>query len=826
MTVKTKLSLNVIVVLIALSVIVLAALMGAKATNKNIYELTEKTTPYQLKALHHQRELQAHTTNLVNLSASKTMEEYQKGSSIALASLPQVTKASEEMAKLKGEQSKEEKAISDITKAILENTERKIKGQETALLASKPINDKLLKSIQQMEDFIQDIQEKSSGLMARGADGLIIANRQFGHLIAVKDGLKDLSLLSIRIPMMTEKHFVTEWKENVAKKIKEIIQSLKDLKETEKVGDQIIPKLTLLNEKLINNGGLASQQLKAISDGDDRQRELVQAKLRETVQEITLILQAIEKEYQEAHNELKMNTGDMARNINSFKNTNQILSLASGLSLVNVSIVAHINNSVQAKDIKIFEQEVSQFDKLFKDANNTGQKLKDLLVKEGFGGGMQTIFLFSNNLSSVYDSFSGKGGVAEKVRASIKNGEELEKLNSEMRSITAKHLEISNQEVSSAGANQEQVVVSLNQTARRMVLMISIVGGMIAVVTLIMGVMISRSITKPINRVVTGLTEGAEQVASASAQISSSSQALAEGASEQAAGIEETSSSIEEMSSMTKQNAENARYASQLTEKGSDLMANARESMKAMVQSIENISRSSEDTSKIIKAIDEIAFQTNLLALNAAVEAARAGEAGAGFAVVADEVRNLAMRAADAAKNTSLLIENTIKRAKEGSVLVHQTDASYKEAALTLKKVTDLMREITTASQEQAQGIDQINKAVSEMDKVVQRNAASAEESASASEEMSAQAEMVKEFVGELVALVGGRNGNGINSSEFGAGSSETKRTNGNGKKQAGQFVSRVTNGAEKKDVKIHPRAMEPKPGHVIPMGEGDFKEF
>jgi methyl-accepting chemotaxis protein len=287
---------------------------------------------------------------------------------------------------------------------------------------------------------------------------------------------------------------------------------------------------------------------------------------------------------------------------------------------------------------------------------------------------------------------------------------------------------------------------------------IMIIGLILAIVIgAVVAFFITRSITGPVNRIISGLNEGAEQVASASGQVSSSSQSMAEGASQQAASIEETSSSMEEMSSMTKKNAENAGHADGLMKDANKVVNQANDSMDQLTKSMEDISKASEETSKIIKTIDEIAFQTNLLALNAAVEAARAGEAGAGFAVVADEVRNLAMRAADAAKDTASLIEGTVKKVNDGSELVSTTNEAFTRVAESSAKVGDIVSEISQASKEQSNGIDQVNLAISEMDKVVQQNAANAEESASASEEMSAQAEQLKDYVTELVMLVTGK---------------------------------------------------------------------
>jgi methyl-accepting chemotaxis protein len=341
----------------------------------------------------------------------------------------------------------------------------------------------------------------------------------------------------------------------------------------------------------------------------------------------------------------------------------------------------------------------------------------------------------------------------------------------------------------------------------------------LAVVLVASLVFTRRSITRPITRIVAGLNDGADQVASAAAQISSTSQMLAEGASEQAASIEETSASLEEMASMTHRNADNARQADGLMKETRKVAAQAKESMSRMCRSMDDITRASEETSKIIKTIDEIAFQTNLLALNAAVEAARAGEAGAGFAVVADEVRNLAMRAADAARNTTALIEETVKKVKDGSTLMSATNSAFGQVAESADKVGDLVGEIAAASGEQAEGAGQVNKAVSEMDKVTQQNAASAEESASASEEMSAQAETMKGMVNDLLAMVGGASKKETAAPLQKAGRKLASRVPGMGRAAAAEPKSKSRKAPGGQD--------KPKrPEQAIPLEGDDFKDF
>jgi methyl-accepting chemotaxis protein len=322
-------------------------------------------------------------------------------------------------------------------------------------------------------------------------------------------------------------------------------------------------------------------------------------------------------------------------------------------------------------------------------------------------------------------------------------------------------------------------------------------------------------------RLAAGLAEASDEVKNAAQQVSGVSQNLAQGASEQAAALEETSSSLEEMSSMTRANADNAKQADSLMTETARVVDAANTSMADLTRSMKEVSTASEETAKIIKTIDEIAFQTNLLALNAAVEAARAGEAGAGFAVVADEVRNLAMRSAEAAKNTANLIEGTVTKVKGGSDLMGKTAEAFAQVAGSTTKVKELVAEIAAASGEQAQGVDQVNKAVAEMNNVTQQTAANAEESASASEELNAQAEQMQEYVSQLTGIVGG--------SGYGVGDCDPGRKGSRLRLQGAMTgVRQVLHrpGPDKKLLPHHQKNKGVTPEQIIPLDEGDFKDF
>jgi methyl-accepting chemotaxis protein len=272
-------------------------------------------------------------------------------------------------------------------------------------------------------------------------------------------------------------------------------------------------------------------------------------------------------------------------------------------------------------------------------------------------------------------------------------------------------------------------------------------------------------LVSPVVRVLTGignrLSNASLSVSEAAGSIAGAGNELAEGATEQASSLEETSSALEQMASMTRQNADNATRTDQTNHENNKMIADGAVAVRNMSEAMGAIDESAEKISRIIKTIEEIAFQTNLLALTAAVEAARAGEAGKGFAVVADEVRNLAGRSAQAAKDTVELISGTISRVKTGTDIAARLSDGFKGIEEGANTVAGLITQIASATNEQALGMDQINSAVAQMDKVTQQNAANAEETASVTETLNGQAEELQQLVGDLTRLITGSDGNG-----------------------------------------------------------------
>ena len=311
------------------------------------------------------------------------------------------------------------------------------------------------------------------------------------------------------------------------------------------------------------------------------------------------------------------------------------------------------------------------------------------------------------------------------------------------------------QAVQRAAADRAAQEIEFLESTKRIVFWFAGGGLVFCVVAGLWAWRTTASVMRQIEGSVEALTTGMGQVASTAVQVAGSAQSLSHGSTQQAASLEETSASMEEMASMTRRNAENSREAATSMAETERLVGDANSALSEMVTSMVAIKESSDKVAKIIKTIDEIAFQTNILALNAAVEAARAGQAGMGFAVVADEVRNLAQRSAQAAHDTAALIEESMSRARQGHQHVTQVSGAIEAITASAGRVKGLVDAVSAASREQAQGIDHVTRAITQMEKVTQNTAATAEESAAASEELSAQAESSMGVVTRLAGLVG-----------------------------------------------------------------------
>jgi methyl-accepting chemotaxis protein len=463
------------------------------------------------------------------------------------------------------------------------------------------------------------------------------------------------------------------------------------------------------------------------------------------------------------------------------------------------------------KDVPAMEKYNRDFDDENAAANLILDKLEPLLVRPEAKHLTAHLRILNGQIEeankTVYDlAVKGESDAAAKAYA-----DKFLPVQAEMKPSAARLSEIQEELFKEAILSADSSSTGARWITGVMLLLAALVG--IAVIVVVM------QINKLLRQSVVELSESVGQIASAATEIATSSQGMAQGASEQAATIEETSASSSEINSMAQRNTENSRTTADMMSSSQERFVETNQSLQQMVAAMDGITASSQKISKIIKVIDEIAFQTNILALNAAVEAARAGEAGMGFAVVADEVRSLAQRCAQAAKDTADLIEDSIQKSNGGKTKVDEVAGAFQLVTSESSKMKVLVDEINLGSIEQARGIDQISKSISQMEQVTQSSAANAEEGAAAAEQLSAQAQTMQEIVSRLTSMVDGASNHTVMRRVDSVG---TRRAGGNvGRVAVATFKSAVSFPSPKPSLRTTPASSVAN----FPM-DGDFKDF
>ncbi|MDQ7837401.1 MAG: methyl-accepting chemotaxis protein [Thermodesulfobacteriota bacterium] len=766
MTIKRKLFLLVALLLVAVAGVGTVGFFAVRMVSGKIYYLTRESSPLQVKMVNLQQGFEKVAANFTQMALTTSAAELAAIRKDTDKALSQVNATVQDLTKLKA--GIDEKVVEDIEKAYKQLT---IMGEERLQCMNKvaAANEQLRSGIAgvvgevgRLDAAMQRMQKESYASVEKSKEASLKANTLIKRMLVIQDRLSSARALIMQIDTVFNRFKLNPLKDKMRAEV--------DRMRAEADGI----------EMAIGKGGLAGQLkefVEEIEKGFSGDAGLLAARASIIADPTSDALsQAYEKKSGEMTKKIEGLGNKLAGEIDKLDLVVPQENQKMGNSIRLVTSVGHISGA--SANIAILARTIESTSKQIMlagsadEAGNLRTRLEGQFaavarelggIRNGLGSiraGAQAATV--KNVESAFAGMRGlllsKDGILDQILKNLATQARSAQIFSEAKKLIERIGQASAEKTRSAEAGQEKAVEAVEKVAAMTTTALAIAGIISIAFGIIVGGWISRSINTYLERVISGLNDSSGQVSSAAGEVSGASQQLAEGASEQAAALEQTSASLEEITSMTRQNADNAQQANMLMEESRQVVEKANSSMSQMSTSMHNISAAGEEIGKIIKTIDGIAFQTNLLALNAAVEAARAGEAGMGFAVVAEEVRNLAKRAAEAAKNTSNLIEDVIQKIAEGSGLVSGTEADFREVATSAKKVANLVAEIAAASREQSQGMDQISNALGQMDQVVQKNAANAEETASASEELNAQAHTLQDYVDQLSELVGGKN--------------------------------------------------------------------
>ncbi len=792
MRVGQKLNLNTGIILVLMLLIGATAVIGIKFIRGKVLELTQKSTPYQIRVFNLQRALQLHASNLLKAAASDSIEEFKKTSANANESLAEEIQAADDVARLSGKDSSSNSEISDVTKSVFQMTEKRLALEQSTTASMENLRGRLVQASQRLsslDDNIRRLQQGSTGTMVSSIDRTTAANQQATNFIIIRDGFKDLMIGVSQLPTLDDRRSVASIKSSAETTSANIIQAIKTTKWTGKTGEDLEKKFRHTSGLIIE---AANVRLKYLNDEDESMKDKSDKLGKDAGYELSYMLPLVIKGFETANDSLKGEQWGYDEKHSYIFGFQCYIDHRFQPYRVKRIHKSNINYSLTVRSSAALDKTVASIQNAFAQVDKTLVKLRALLSKGGsLGDAMKMYKNSADALMAVKQGFLGKEGALDKMRASMANIEEVSRLNQKMKDIVSKQIQETNKEVVTAKSSQENAVGAVTSTVTGTIGGIIIIAVVALIVSLILNRLITRSIMCPVHdleKLAAGFVEGdltirinestkdefgtlathfnmaisnlgqvTSKLQDLIVRLSASSQELAvtaehlyNGAIEQSSQTEQSATAVAQISQTITDVARNASAAADSSKAASDMAAQGKnvvgktvhgmheiaESVKGASSTIGILKESSNKIGEIVVVIKDISDQTNLLALNAAIEAARAGEQGRGFAVVADEVRRLAERTGTATQEIAGIISLIQNDTEKSFTAMENAQVRVEEELKLTGEASDSLESIVGAS---AKGVD-----------MAQMIATATEEQSTAAADISQRVETIADITKKL----------------------------------------------------------------------------
>jgi methyl-accepting chemotaxis protein len=768
MKVRVKLYLCAFVGLAGLAVVGVFSLLGMKYVGGQISQLTEKSTPVQLKTIDFQRALQEHTSNLLRIQVAESREDFDKAGKEADASLAEVRKVAADLDALKGGASgggsavSQVEALAEATKQIAGTTADRIASAAASAEALKTMNarmEAMSRKLAALDDSIRKVQVKSSGSLKVTNESVTRISAQQRSIQELKDYLKDMKLSLMELTAADLKNEVPVARNHFNSAYRFLMGNELVKGGQAGAGKVLADSLPEIGKAVLDKGGLVEAKTALIATPDEEGSKKFALGMKQVVQKVTNLMSDMESRIEAATAEASEENQKFGASLKGSDSAGGILMLNSQLMALGSTLEGRVGLLFGARTAKRLSDLSADLQAKLSAADAIVKKESAALAAAGYTAEGKSLKEAGASLAEIRATLFAKGGVVEKIQGELTIIEKAVELSRKIRETVEKQREEGRKGVTLAQGEQEKTVLAVNRIVRSSTVLVAVLGTVCMVVGTLFGTMLVRSITSQIHQL-SALAEAfgdgdltarmddsskdefgvlasqfnhtAEQLGDMTGRIADAIATLSAGSEELAAAAEEMSASATEVAAMTQTNAGNAAKTDKLMTESLDVIEKSDGFMRELTGAMAEMASASEEAERIVKTINLIATQTNLLALNAAVEAAHAGAAGEGFAVVAEEVKNLASRAAEAAKSTEGLIHEIVQKVRHGTDLVSSTSEAFQKVVTISGQVGELVTGIASGSKEQATGINEISTGVSEITRVSQSNSESAQELASA----------------------------------------------------------------------------------------------